>query len=110
MAIIIPNSAGDIIERAKSIKKLKDSIYIKINIKIAIKALKINFWAELLNDLVPKLINSVIIPGMGVGSGKMPYVVAAKQMRIAYESIILGKSDFPKDWMIAVEDHESLIN
>jgi len=53
-------------------------------------------------------IGSVVIPGMGVGSGKMPYEVAAKQMRVAYESIILGKLEFPQDWKVAREAHNNL--
>ncbi len=55
-------------------------------------------------------IHSVIIPGMGVGSGKMPYDIAAKQMRTAYESIVHGKNDLPIDWKEAVELHKDLKN
>ena len=47
---------------------------------------------------------------MGVGSGKMSYGIAAKQMRKAYESIIYGNADFPVDWKKAVQLHKDLKN
>lgn len=53
-------------------------------------------------------IQSVIIPGMGVGSGKMPYDIAAKQMRIAYESTVYKNTNFPTDWKEAVQYHKGL--
>jgi len=55
------------------------------------------------------LINSVIIPGMGIDRGKVPYEIAAKQMKVAYDAIILNKTIFPKDWKIAKEAHDRLI-
>lgn len=45
-----------------------------------------------------KKINSVIIPSMGTGVGKMPYDISAKQMRVAYEDIILKQEVNPRDF------------
>jgi O-acetyl-ADP-ribose deacetylase (regulator of RNase III) len=56
-----------------------------------------------------KRISSVIIPGMGIGTGKMPREIVAKQMKEAYDSIILGKKSFPKDWKEARASHNVLV-
>lgn len=36
-------------------------------------------------------INSVSIPGLCTGCGRMPYHIAAEQMFLAYEEVVLGK-------------------
>ncbi|WP_299891575.1 macro domain-containing protein [uncultured Lacinutrix sp.] len=43
-------------------------------------------------------INSVSIPGLCTGCGRMPYHIAAHQMYLAYEEIILGKKRIFKEF------------
>ncbi|WP_299677536.1 macro domain-containing protein [uncultured Dokdonia sp.] len=43
-------------------------------------------------------IASVSIPGLCTGCGRMPYHIAAKQMFLAYEEIILGKKRIFKEF------------
>lgn len=43
-------------------------------------------------------INSVSIPGLCTGCGRMPHHIAAKQMYLAYEEIILGKKRIYKEF------------
>ncbi|MGB1039650.1 MAG: macro domain-containing protein [Flavobacteriales bacterium] len=43
-------------------------------------------------------INSVSIPGLCTGCGRMPHHIAAKQMFLAYEEIILGKKRVFKEF------------
>ena len=53
-------------------------------------------------------IKSVLVPGMGTGIGKVPYDICARQMRIAYEDVILGKFSFPKSYEEAQKLHVNL--
>ena len=53
-------------------------------------------------------IKSVAFPGMGSGVGRFPYHLAAKQMRQAYDDIVLDKQAFPSDFAEAQERHRAL--
>jgi|WetSurMetagenome_2_1015567.scaffolds.fasta_scaffold681861_1 O-acetyl-ADP-ribose deacetylase (regulator of RNase III) len=57
-----------------------------INAYLAMKAILI--------CLVQNNIKSAAIPGLCSLSGRMPYNIVARQMRCAYEKIILGKYDY----------------
>jgi O-acetyl-ADP-ribose deacetylase (regulator of RNase III) len=54
-------------------------------------------------------IKTVTISGLGTGVGHMPYDKCAKQMRMAYEHIILGNYEFPKSWVEAQNNHYNLL-
>ena len=57
----------------------------------------------------PNLPFSVVtIPGLGTGVGKVPYHIAAHQMRAAYEEFYLGKYVFPENWKVAQEHQQYL--
>jgi O-acetyl-ADP-ribose deacetylase (regulator of RNase III) len=43
-------------------------------------------------------INSIAFTGMGTGVGRFPHDISARQMRCAYDEIVLKKSDFPNDF------------
>jgi len=43
-----------------------------------------------------KRINSILVPGMGTGVGKVPFDIAARQMRTAYEHAVLKRKAFPE--------------
>lgn len=53
-------------------------------------------------------IKSVAMPFMGTGVGGMKYTTASRQMRIAYDDIILGKLTFPEDLGEAIEKERIL--
>jgi O-acetyl-ADP-ribose deacetylase (regulator of RNase III) len=84
--------------------RLKDSV----NVYLAIRAVFIAIANFNETNIYGKKIESVIIPGMGIGTGKMPYDIAAKQAKKAYESVQYDKVDFPQDWKQAIEYHRKL--
>ncbi len=47
---------------------------------------------------ISNAVKTIAITGLGTGVGKMPYDTCAKQMRAAYDEVILGKNVFPKSW------------
>lgn len=49
------------------------------------------------NTSTEKKIHTVAFPLMCTGVGKMPYSTSARQMRIAYDDVVLGKFKFPTD-------------
>jgi len=55
-----------------------------------------------------KRINSVLIPSMGTGIGKVPYDISARQMRAAYEDILLNQNKFPQDFADAQHKNKVL--
>jgi len=52
-------------------------------------------------------IKTVTISGFGTGVGKVPYDLCAKQMRMAYDDVMLGTYEFPKTWKEAAERHHN---
>lgn len=53
-------------------------------------------------------IKSVLIPSMGTGVGRIPYNIAARQMCVAYEKAVLQRTEFPKDFAEAQQEHRVL--
>lgn len=49
--------------------------------------------------------DTVTISGLGTGVGKMPYDVCARQMRIAFDEVMLGLYEFPKTWKDSSDKH-----
>lgn len=43
-------------------------------------------------------IKSIAISGLGTGVGRVPFNICARQMKQAYNDVILGKYEFPKTW------------
>jgi O-acetyl-ADP-ribose deacetylase (regulator of RNase III) len=54
-------------------------------------------------------IKTITMSGLGTGVGQMPYDVCAKQMRVAYDEIMIGNYIFPKSWEEAQQKHYNLI-
>jgi O-acetyl-ADP-ribose deacetylase (regulator of RNase III) len=54
-------------------------------------------------------IKTVTMSGFGTGVGKVPYDLCAKQMRMAYDDIMLGLYEFPKSWEESSEKHYNTI-
>lgn len=69
-----------------------------INVYLATKAA--------LHCMITNKLNSIAIPGMGTGVGKVPVGICASQMRRAYEDIFSGT--FPKSWKDAQNRHQLL--
>ena len=78
------------------------NIHTSLNAYLAMKAILIKAKAH-------PSINSVAVPGLCTGSGRMPPAIAARQMRVAYNEIILGmKMDF--DSFVEAQDYHLHIN
>jgi len=88
--------------------RLKESVNVYLAIRAVFVAIDEFNKSNLINS--DNLIKSVIIPGMGIGSGRMPYDIAAKQAKRAYESILYGKTQFPEEWNEAVQRHKDLMS
>jgi len=56
-----------------------------------------------------KFMNSVAIPGLGTGVGGMPSDDCARQMRMAYDQIVLGEPAFPESWKEAQDQHQRIV-
>ncbi|MEG4292910.1 macro domain-containing protein [Microcoleus sp. C2C3] len=57
---------------------------------------------------VKHIIETIAIPGMGTGKGKVPPHVCANQMKVALEHILLSKYEFPQSLLHAQKDHHLL--
>jgi O-acetyl-ADP-ribose deacetylase (regulator of RNase III) len=55
-------------------------------------------------------IKTVTMSGLGTGVGKVPYDLCAKQMRMAYDDVMLNQYEFPKTWHDASEKHNNTIS
>lgn len=54
-------------------------------------------------------INTVTISGLGTGVGRVPYNICAKQMRQAYDDVILGLYKSPETWEETKSRHNNLL-
>ncbi|MGB0930244.1 MAG: macro domain-containing protein [Chitinophagales bacterium] len=47
---------------------------------------------------ISEAVKTIAITGLGTGVGKMPYTTCAKQMKAAYDEVVLEKGYFPRSW------------
>jgi O-acetyl-ADP-ribose deacetylase (regulator of RNase III) len=57
---------------------------------------------------VKHIIETIAIPGMGTGKGKVPPHICANQMKVALENILLSKYEFPQSLLHAQKGHHLL--
>ncbi|MEO6862111.1 MAG: macro domain-containing protein [Microcoleus sp.] len=57
---------------------------------------------------VKHIIETIAIPGMGTGTGKVPPDICAHQMKVAIEDILLSQYKFPESWLHAQKSHHLL--
>ena len=76
---------------------LKDSVNVYLAAKAIFAATK-NYYS----------INTVSIVGLGTGVGQMPSNICAKQMRVAYEEVMLRNPKYPENWLQAQASHQLL--
>ncbi|MEG4420242.1 macro domain-containing protein [Microcoleus sp. LAD1_D5] len=57
---------------------------------------------------VKHIIETIAIPGMGTGTGKVPPHICANQMKVALEEILLSKYEFPQSLLNAQRCHHLL--
>ena len=57
---------------------------------------------------VKHIIETIAIPGMGTGKGKVPPHICANQMKVALENILLSKYEFPQSLLQAHRAHHWL--
>lgn len=53
-------------------------------------------------------VETITIPGLGTGVGKVPVKICARQMRMAYDEVWRGKKFIPKSWAEAQTHHKRL--
>ncbi|MFK7905138.1 MAG: macro domain-containing protein [Chitinophagales bacterium] len=49
-------------------------------------------------SFIKNAVKTIAITGLGTGVGKMPYHTCAKQMKAAYDEVVLEKGAFPRSW------------
>ncbi len=54
---------------------------------------------------ISDIVQTIAIPGLGTGVGELPPSICARQMRMAYDEIVLGKYAFPNSWREAQAGH-----
>ncbi len=57
---------------------------------------------------VKHIIETIAIPGMGTGTGKVPPDICAHQMKVALQDILLSQYNFPASWLDAEKSHHLL--
>lgn len=64
--------------------------------------------AALLLAKADRRFQTIAFPGMGTGVGAVPVDLCAKQMRVAYDEVILNRFRLPQSWAEASERHQLL--
>lgn len=64
--------------------------------------------AVFMNSYDPESERIMAIPGMGTGCGGVNPWLAARQVRKAFEEVVLGTSTYPDSWIQAASRHRSL--
>lgn len=59
-------------------------------------------------DAVASRIGVLAIPGMGAGVGRVPPGLCARQMRAAYDAVLVSPAGLPSSWAEASHDHQLL--
>ena len=59
-------------------------------------------------EKIADAVQTVAFPGLGTGVGKIDFNTCAKQVRQAIEEVILDRSSFPRSWLEAQRNHQSL--
>lgn len=59
-------------------------------------------------EKVAAVVKTVAMPGLASGVGKVPFATVAKQVRQAYDDIVLRKFEAPDSWADASERHQLL--
>ena len=81
-----------------------------VNVYLATRAVLVLLKFGTLPDGTPvkHIIETVAIPGMGTGVGKVPPDICAHQMKVAIEDILLSQYEFPQSWLHAQRCHQLL--
>ncbi|HVK10937.1 MAG TPA: macro domain-containing protein [Gemmataceae bacterium] len=57
---------------------------------------------------VREVVQSVAVPGLGTGVGRVDPDTCARQVRTAIEEVVLGRGGFPRTWAEAQQHHQLL--
>lgn len=112
--------AAEVIETGKSMPGLmiaaptmrvpmrlpEDSINSYLATRAALLAAR--YGSLLDGSMVSSRIGVLAVPGMGTGVGRVPPKVCARQMRAAYDAVILSPAKLPTSWAEASHDHQLL--
>ncbi|QHT69885.1 Appr-1-p processing protein [Rhodocytophaga rosea] len=81
-----------------------------VNVYLAMRAVLLLIkYCKLDNGTpVKEVVRAVSISGLGTGVGKVPADICARQMRVAYDEVILDKVSFPSSWVDAQQKNQLL--
>lgn len=81
-----------------------------VNVYLAMRAILLLTKHGNLDNEIPirEVVSTVAIPGLGTGVGKVPADICARQMRAAYDEVVLEKGSFPLSWVDAQQKHQLL--
>lgn len=71
-----------------------------VNVYLAMRAILLLVKdAKLGNEVsIQNLVQTIAVPGLGTGAGKITPSICARQMRAAYDEVVSGKYAFPSSW------------
>lgn len=81
-----------------------------VNVYLAMRAILLLIKHGKMDNETPvkEVVTAVSISGLGTGVGKVSADICAKQMRTAYNEVILEKGSFPTSWVDAQQKHQLL--
>lgn len=81
-----------------------------VNIYLATRAILLLVKYGVFEDgtQINRVVKIIAIPGMGTGVGRVPPLVCARQMKIAFEEVVEEKYRFPNSWREAQMRHQLL--
>ena len=81
-----------------------------VNVYLATRAILTHVKFGTVPDGTPvkHIIETIAIPGMGTGTGKVPPDICAHQMQVALQDILLSQYEFPASWLDAQKSHHLL--
>lgn len=57
---------------------------------------------------IASVIENIAFPGLGTGVGGLDYETCAKQMRVAFERVLLNPKHYPQTWEQAAREHQAI--
>jgi O-acetyl-ADP-ribose deacetylase (regulator of RNase III) len=108
-AVILPTGHASIpLLVSAPTMRVPASISRTVNVYLAFRAALIAVKQH--NESNARPIASLLVPGLGTGVGEVPPERAARQMRLAYNAIVLGEGRKAKNAGVIWGEHHELLN
>ncbi len=86
---------------------LENSVNVYLSLRAALLLVKHGCFES--GEPVADKVEVIAVPGMGGGTGQLPWDIIARQMKAAIENVCLDKNTFPKSLHDAQLRHQSLV-